>query len=1488
MTTEQSPAEAIFFAALEKGAPAERVAYLDAACGDDNNLRQRVDRLLAAHPQVGSFLEPPARGEAGAAEVPTIPPRERGPAGAETMPYESPVEDVGAVVGGRYKLLETLGQGGMGAVFMAQQTQPVKRLVALKLIKLGMDSRQVLARFEAERQALALMDHPNIAKVLDAGTTDSGRPFFVMELVKGVPITRFCDERQLSPRQRLELFIPVCQAIQHAHQKGIIHRDIKPTNVLVALYDDRPVPKVIDFGVAKAAGLQLTDASLMTGFGSVVGTPEYMSPEQAQLNQLDIDTRSDVYALGVLLYELLTGTTPIDRKRLGQGALFEVLRIIREEEPLRPSTRLSTSEALASIAATRKTEPARLAKLMRGELDWIVMKCLEKDRSRRYETANGLAHDLERYLADEPVEACPPSSTYRLRKLAGKYRKALATAAAFVVLLVAGAAISTLLAVWATSAERESNRQRIASDVAKQEALHAKQEAVDAGVKERQQRQSAERAEAAATMSADDAVRGQYVSDIQLADQKFEHGDPVGADAIVHRYARMPGQKELRGWEWYYQKRLCHQELRTFRGNRAVPSGTNDVNGIAFSPDGKRLATAGDDGTVRIWDAATAQAVMTLKGHARPANFVLFSPNGRRLASAATDHSIRLWDAQTGAPQAVLHVPGVGVHALAFSPDGARLASLDWNDEVRIWDAAQARTIRSVKPFGKPDYYPVEGGVLGVFCAAFSADLNHLANYGLPSFFMAGRTGLPIWDATKGETSKIKISDANVLTSLGFSPDGRWLATCSGDAPISLWNVKDRQAASRQFAAPIEGGLSLAFTPDAALLACGEVSGRISVWQVRDGKLLRTFAGHNGPVKCLAFNLDGGRLASGSSDGTAKLWDTLGTRLTEVPQWEARSGTYQFGMEGAAVVNIAQQLFVTAKITTPRETFTGQAVHVFSTPSHIGGFGGLATSRSGQFIGTFDPRFAQRHIAIWDTRTGAAFEPHLQTSPDEVCRALFFQPDDTCLAVLEETNRSATTTSLVVAPVTSEGVPRVRLELPPVNGKVNGAPVEAIGAVAINFDGTRVAVATGENPEFHTVAICDLRSGSLIGSINDLPAQVDALRFTHDGRVAARCGGRIYLRNISNQGTSEVLEGSLSDGASPMPLAISPDDRSLATADGEDIAVWNLVTSKRLRSIHVGGSAPIGCLAFNSNGSRLAVGNSRTLKLWDMTTGQQLRSLTGHTGTINAVTFSSDGYRLISASDDQTVRVYDARLMTSELQTESEAANLCESLATSASSQPDLIGRIDAYPGVAEAARRRAETLAPQFWDAEVNDRAVNIVGTLLAKTLLKADLLETLRSDKSLGKEVRAAAINRASRIADDPARLNLGSWQIVARADASSSEYRVALRAANEAVRLSPDNFDFINTLGAAQYRVRRYADAIAAFSRSNEHHSKLKDAGGPQPAELAFLAMAHHALGHAADAQAFFRQLTDLLKRDKWKLNDEARALYEEAKRTLAKKL
>src|SRR4051812_47043742 len=311
---------------------------------------------------------------------------------------------------------------------MAEQTAPVRRKVALKILKAGMDTRQVVARFEAERQALAIMDHPNIARVFDGGVAPSGRPFFAMEYVKGLPITEFCDQNRLTPHQRLELFLQVCGAVQHAHQKGIIHRDVKPSNVLVSRHDTTPVVKVIDFGVAKALGQALTDKTLFTGFGAIVGTLEYMSPEQAEVNQLDIDTRSDVYSLGVLLYELLTGSPPFTRKELEKAGMLEMLRVIREQEPSKPSTKLSTAEGLPTLAADRGTEPAKLTRLVRGELDWIVMKALEKDRSRRYETANGFAADVQRYLNDEPVQACPPSVGYRLRKFVRLNKAGLAVA----------------------------------------------------------------------------------------------------------------------------------------------------------------------------------------------------------------------------------------------------------------------------------------------------------------------------------------------------------------------------------------------------------------------------------------------------------------------------------------------------------------------------------------------------------------------------------------------------------------------------------------------------------------------------------------------------------------------------------------------------------------------------------------------------------------------------------------------------------------------------------------------------------------------------------------------------------------------------------------------------------------------------------------------------------------------------------------------------
>jgi serine/threonine protein kinase/ATP-dependent protease HslVU (ClpYQ) peptidase subunit len=445
MPTPAQQARDIFLEAVDLDAPEQRASYLEAACAGDPELRHRVEALLAAHGRPESLLD-----RAAVEARPTI-----AYANGDAAPH---AEGPGTAIG-PYTLLERIGEGGMGVVYRAEQAEPVRREVALKLIKPGMDTEQVLARFAAERQALEVMEHPNIARVLDAGATPAGRPYFVMELVRGVPITAHCDGARLTPRQRLELFKEVCAAVQHAHQKGIIHRDLKPSNVLVAEVDGKPVPKVIDFGVAKAIDQQRAERTLFTQHGAIVGTPEYMSPEQAGAAP-DIDTRTDVYGLGVLLYELLTGTTPLDRETLRRAALDEVLRRVREEEPPTPSTRLSgTSERLPSVAAVRATEPARLAKLVRGDLDWVVMKALEKDRARRYETANGLARDIQRYLDGDPVEAGPPSRVYRLRKFARKHRAALATAVAFIVLLIAAAALSTWQAIRATRADSQARAQ---------------------------------------------------------------------------------------------------------------------------------------------------------------------------------------------------------------------------------------------------------------------------------------------------------------------------------------------------------------------------------------------------------------------------------------------------------------------------------------------------------------------------------------------------------------------------------------------------------------------------------------------------------------------------------------------------------------------------------------------------------------------------------------------------------------------------------------------------------------------------------------------------------------------------------------------------------------------------------------------------------------------------------------------------------------------
>ncbi|MBN2566243.1 MAG: protein kinase, partial [Candidatus Eisenbacteria bacterium] len=584
---EKPSAKDIFLRALEQS-PEQRAAFLDEACAGDETLRGEVEKLLRAHEGAGEFFAAPTV-DVSPRDVATA--EAQPPPAEESVPARVPVDVQRGTLIGSYKILQEIGEGGFGVVYLAEQEEPIRRRVALKIIKLGMDTRDVIARFEAERQALAMMDHPNIAKVHDAGATEAGRPYFVMELVKGVPITEYCDVNNLTTRERLELFMEVCRALQHAHQKGVIHRDVKPSNILVTLHDGKPVPKVIDFGIAKATKARLTEKTVFTESGQMIGTPVYMSPEQAEMSGLDIDTRSDIYSLGVVLYELLTGTTPFDPETLVARGYAEIQRIIREEEPSRPSTRISSfgEEQLTAVANHRRVDSKSLGKLFRGDLDWIVMKALEKDRTRRYETASEFAADITRHLSHDPVVASPPSVTYRLKKFLRKNRGPVAAAGVTFLVLLTGLVATTAMYI---HAERERGE--------KETALTEKTEAL--------RRSEGLRLAAQAT--------------------KVLPSNPGLALLLgIEAAQRAPGLEA---------NEALLGALQNLNEARAIDSGGGTEGFARFSPNGRRLVTISPACEPRLWDAETGKELAVLRGHESQVYSVSFSPDSQRIVTVGS------------------------------------------------------------------------------------------------------------------------------------------------------------------------------------------------------------------------------------------------------------------------------------------------------------------------------------------------------------------------------------------------------------------------------------------------------------------------------------------------------------------------------------------------------------------------------------------------------------------------------------------------------------------------------------------------------------------------------------------------------------------------------------------------------------------------------------------------------------------------------------
>ena len=1119
----------IFFAALQIDTPEGRAAYLQRACDDDIALRRKVEQLLKEHFSNDSLLSHPA------------------PERPEPNAPTSPPEQAPAQMLGRYKLLEKIGEGGFGEVWMAEQREPVKRRVALKIIKLGMDSRQIVARFEAERQALAMMDHANIARIFDADVTDTGRPYFVMELVRGMKITDYCDRNQLPTQERLKLFILVCQAIQHAHQKGIIHRDIKPSNILVTLHDGVPVPKVIDFGIAKATQQELTDKTVFTQFQQFIGTPAYISPEQAEMSGLDIDTRADIYSLGVLLYELLVGKTPFDAKEMIQGGLEALRQIIREKEPLRPSTRLNTlqGDARTTAGKCRQTDIGKLVHQLAGDLDWIVMKCLEKDRSRRYETANGLAADIQRHLANEPVIARPPSRLYEFQKTVRRHKFGFAAATAVLLALALGGLFSALQAVRATRAEHQ---QSLLRGEAQQSAIRAEGEAKRAEANANEAEKQRQQAEA----FAEENRINLYAARIKLIAQTIDEGDASHAQELLESLRPRKGQKDLRSFDWYYLHQLASSE------KSALTRIGGRVRSVTFSPDGQWMAAAGEDRVVRLWSAKTQQLRGQLKGHTKEVAALAFTPDGKTLASAGADGSVRLWNVATAESLHTWQASSNSLAAMAFSQDGNWLAVGEGGGPVK-WGT----------PFTR--YASSQG---------------------------AGR--VLVWNMKTHQLERSLDAHCCGVLSLTFSPDGKQLATGGVDRKLELFQVESgkRLLAQTNFSGPVFAAL---FLPGGEIAAASwnpySESGRITIFEAStlEQKRVMLFAGK---ATCLALSPDGRTLASAGPDRVLRLLDVVtgeeagvfhghkaeiwsvayspngktvatGGFDDSIRLWDAASHPARQSLRSQNTFSVAfspdgKLLACSGGTVEIREAATGALLR--RLPGYTNADVRVAFSPDGATLAATD---YDNTVHFWDVATWNHWSPQKSDLPQPPQRGdsfspdnqLVFSPDSTTLArggvdgsirlwnartgeLIGKLDNSAASLGFTPDGTRLVGAHKNELRVWNMMTKQVESRARGSGALRISRDGEWVACSGASE-----VSIRHLPDLNVVRTMRGHRETVYCVNFSHDGKILATASwdGTVKLWQVA---TGQELFTIPSRVGVVWSVAFAPDDRSLAFASG--------------------------------------------------------------------------------------------------------------------------------------------------------------------------------------------------------------------------------------------------------------------------------------------------------------------------------------------------
>ena len=1129
----------IFFEALEKDTPQERAAFLDGACGPNPVQRARLEALLADHFAQDAFMQEPAvAGSASEQRAQIVPPA--------ALASEAPSQMIG-----RYKLLEKIGEGGFGEVWMAEQREPVKRRVALKIIKLGMDSRQIVARFEAERQALARMEHPNIAKIFDAGTTGdeerktedggpkpdlgapssalgplssgSGRPYFVMELVRGIKITDYCDQNHLSTHDRLKLFTLVCHAIQHAHQKGIIHRDIKPSNILVTLHDGVPVPKVIDFGIAKATHQELTDKTLFTQFQQFIGTPAYISPEQAETSGLDIDTRSDIYSLGVLLYELLVGRTPFDPAEMMKGGLDSLRQIIRQKEAVKPSTRLKTLSAAdqTATAQRRRTEPLKLSHQLRGDLDWIVLKCLEKDRTRRYDTANGLAADLQRHLANEPVVARPPSVAYKLQKAWQRNTLAFTAAAAVVLALMAGTGVSLWQATRASSSRDAAEAARLVAQTALRLEAY-----------ERQRAEVSERV----------AQRLLYAANMNLIRQAWAENNLGRIRQLLDETAG----STHRGFEWYYWQRQAHQDLRTFRGHTAR------VWSAAFSPEGRRIVTTSDDGTAKVWETSTGRELLTLPGHHDWVRSAVFSPEGGRIVTGSKDYIARVWDAAKGVEILRLLGHRAAIRTVDFFPDGRRIVTASQDGTARIWDAETGRPLLVLR-----------GHSNWVFSAACSADGRRVVTGG-------DDDSARLWDADDGrELLCLTGHEGNVRTA-AFSPDSRLVVTASQDKTARVWDAVSGQL-QQTLRGHLANVLSASFSPDGRRIVTASGDQTIRIWDAGSGRELNRLKGHGSEIYTAVFSKDGRQILTASEDATAKIWDAASP---SAPLPLAHGGS----IYAVAISPDSQRIATGGTVGQIKIWSAANGELLLTLPNHDSEVRALAFSPDGQRIAT---GHGEGNAHVWQAATGRL----LRTFSGHVgINSVAFSTDG---------KRVLTSGSEGKVKVWNADDGRELLSLPQAPGQIFSAHFSP--------DGSRIVTGSASGAK-----VWDARTGAELFTITGSPHRVRAATFSPDGRwvLTASEDKTARVWNASNGEPQLTLAGHT---FGVFTAGYSPDGKRIVTGSQDLSAnVWDAATGQELLSLP-GHKGLVSSVGFSPDGQRIVTGSlDGTALVWTAALPEQV------------------------------------------------------------------------------------------------------------------------------------------------------------------------------------------------------------------------------------------------------------------------------------------